>query len=90
MLEESWMASRWRPVMALNYAFIVFFDFVIAPILWGLLIYLLDGEILQWKPLTLEYGGIFHVAMGAVLGISAWTRGQEKIAVIEVDGERHK
>jgi hypothetical protein len=36
----------------------------------------------MWKPLTLEGSGLFHVAMGAVLGVTAWTRGQEKITEI--------
>jgi hypothetical protein len=34
----------------------------------------------QWQPLTLIGAGLFHMAMGAVLGITAWSRGQEKIA----------
>jgi hypothetical protein len=34
----------------------------------------------QWLPITLGGGGLFHVAMGAVLGVTAWSRGQEKIA----------
>jgi hypothetical protein len=29
--------------------------------------------------LTLLSGGIFHAAMGAVLGVAAWTRGNETI-----------
>ena len=35
-----------------------------------------------WTPITLMYSGMFHAAMGAVLGVSAWTRGQEKIAKV--------
>jgi len=34
----------------------------------------------QWVPITLQGGGLFHVAMGAVLGVAAWSRGQEKLA----------
>jgi hypothetical protein len=33
----------------------------------------------QWNPLTLQGAGFFHIAMGAVLGISAYGRTQEKI-----------
>jgi K+ transporter len=33
-----------------------------------------------WQSLTLQNGGFFHIAMGAVLGVAAWTRGQEKLA----------
>jgi hypothetical protein len=33
----------------------------------------------QWQPLTLQGAGLFHMAMGAVLGLSAWGRTQEKL-----------
>ena len=33
----------------------------------------------QWVPITLQGGGLFHVAMGAVLGVSAYGRTQEKL-----------
>lgn len=37
----------------------------------------------SWEPLTLAGGGLFHLSFGAILGISAFTRGQEKKAAIE-------
>jgi hypothetical protein len=37
----------------------------------------------DWRPLTLEGGGLFHLAFGAILGVSAWTRGTEKTAAIQ-------
>jgi hypothetical protein len=37
----------------------------------------------EWVPLTLEGGGLFHIAFGAILGVAAWTRGQEKRAALE-------
>jgi hypothetical protein len=37
----------------------------------------------EWAPLTLEGGGLFHIAFGAILGVAAWTRGQEKRAALE-------
>jgi hypothetical protein len=37
----------------------------------------------SWTPLTLSGGGLFHLSFGAILGISAFTRGQEKKAAIE-------
>ena len=36
--------------------------------------------ITQWDPLTLKGAGLFHIAMGAVLGIAAFGRTQEKLA----------
>lgn len=32
----------------------------------------------QWTSLTSSAGGLFHIAFGAILGASAWTRGLEK------------
>lgn len=31
-----------------------------------------------WVPLTLQGNGMFHIAFGAILGVAAYTRGQEK------------
>lgn len=58
------------------------FDFVIFPILWNLAqaTYLKNIIFTQWSPLTLQGAGFFHIAMGAVLGLSAYGRSQEKIA----------
>jgi len=36
----------------------------------------------QWQPITLQAGGFFHITMGVVLGISSWTRGNEKVAKV--------
>lgn len=65
--------------MAFVYMIIVIFDFILGPIFWSI-IQLYGGSVaIQWTPLTLISGGIFHAAMGAVLGISAFSRGREKI-----------
>lgn len=34
----------------------------------------------RWEPITLQGGGMFHIAMGGILGAAAWTRGKEKEA----------
>ena len=34
---------------------------------------------MQWQPITLQGAGLFHIAMGAVLGIAAYGRTQEKL-----------
>jgi hypothetical protein len=31
-----------------------------------------------WESLTLSNGGLIHLAFGAILGVTAWTRGMEK------------
>jgi hypothetical protein len=55
-------------------------DFTLFPILWSILQALSNGSVTsQWQPLTLQGAGLFHVAMGAVLGIAAYGRTKEKI-----------
>lgn len=41
------------------------------------------GSYTPWKSLSLENGGLIHMAFGAILGVTAWTRGSEKKAWIE-------
>lgn len=80
---ESWFNTKWRPAMAWMYMAICILDFAIFPILWSILQAVKNGQVTsQWQPLTLQGAGLFHLAMGAVLGISSWTRGQEKQAII--------
>jgi hypothetical protein len=81
MNHESWLNNRWRPMMGWMYMIVCIFDFIIFPIAWSILQSMAGGTITsQWDPLTLKGAGLFHMAMGAVLGIAAWSRGQEKIA----------
>jgi len=79
--KEDWMNSKWRPMMGWLYMAVCAFDFVLAPILWSLVQAHYQGGVnVQWQPLTLQGAGLFHVAMGAVLGLAAYGRTQEKIA----------
>ena len=55
-------------------------DFIAFPILWSLLQSLSAGQVTsQWQPLTLQGAGLYHIAMGAVLGIAAYGRTKEKV-----------
>jgi len=73
--------SKWRPMMAFIYMITCSCDFVIFPILWSILQALHGGQVTsQWSPLTLQGAGLYHIAMGAVLGLAAYGRSQEKIA----------
>lgn len=81
---QDWMNRKWRPMMAITYMLINIFDFIIGPIYYNLLQFLADAQHLEmWQSITLQNGGLIHVAFGAILGISAWTRGQEKIQLIK-------
>lgn len=78
--KETWFNKKWRPAMAWSYMVICLFDFIIAPILWSILQTTYKGNITEaWQPLTLQGAGLFHLAMGAILGVTAWSRGQEKM-----------
>jgi Holin of 3TMs, for gene-transfer release len=78
--KEDWMNSKWRPMMGWMYMAVCTCDFMIFPILWSLLQSLSHGTVqTQWQPLTLQGAGLFHIAMGAVLGIAAYGRTQEKL-----------
>ena len=67
----------------LSFFFCCIFDFIIGPVLTMLYFNYSGGEYVQWLPLTLQGGGLYHLAMGAVLGITSWSRGQEKLHRIE-------
>lgn len=77
--KEDWMNSKWRPMMGWIYMGTCFADFVLFPILWSLLQAALKQPVTQWQPLTLQGAGLYHIAMGAVLGIAAYGRTQEKL-----------
>lgn len=78
--DEDWMQKKWRPAMGWMYMIVCMLDMAIFPVLWSLLQVFTKQPITQWSPLTLQGAGLFHLAMGAVLGIAAWGRTQEKVA----------
>jgi hypothetical protein len=88
--EDSWLQKYWRPAMAVVYMAVIVFDFIVFPIFWSLVQVYGSGVVsIQWNPMTLYAGGVFHAAMGAVLGVAAWTRGQEKIQRLKTDYEEN-
>lgn len=82
--KEDWMTKKWRPMMAIMYMICCLADFAIFPIMFTIVQFwetqAVNDAFRQWVPITLQGGGLFHVAMGAVLGVSAFGRTQEKIA----------
>lgn len=77
--KEDWMNAKWRPMMGWMYMVVCMMDMVVFPILWSLLQTFAKVPLTQWNPLTLQGAGLFHIAMGAVLGIAAFGRTQEKL-----------
>ena len=79
-MEESWLKQYWRPAIAWQYFAVCICDFIIFPAMWT---YFTKQP---YDPITLKEGGFYHLAMAAIIGVAAWTRGQEKIQRI-VSGE---
>ena len=88
--KESNFNTKWRPAMGWLYLAVCAFDFVILPVLWNLAqaTYLKNIVFTQWMPLTLQGAGFFHICMGAVLGISAYGRTQEKIETKKLEAKK--
>jgi hypothetical protein len=77
---QDWVNKKWRPMMGWMYMATCTFDFILAPVLWSIVQALGQGQVsMQWQPLTLQGAGLYHVAMGAVLGIAAYGRTKEKL-----------
>ena len=78
---EHWMKAMWRPAMGWLYMAMCACDFIIFPVIAMFLPQIVPGlTYIPWKSITLDNGGLIHMAFGAILGVAAWTRGQEKIA----------
>lgn len=78
--EEDWIQKKWRPMMGWQYMVVCGFDFVAAPVLVGIYAAYTSTPLVQWVPLTLQGGGMYHLAMGAIIGITAFGRTKEKIS----------
>lgn len=79
-----WMQKYWRPSAAFMYITCCLCDFAIFPIMFTVVQFweeqASNDAFRQWVPITLQGGGLFHVSMCAVLGVSAYGRTQEKLA----------
>ena len=77
---DDWIKSKWRPVAAWIYMITCTTDFIIFPVLWAIIQTATHQPVTQWNPITLQGAGLYHLAMGAICGVAAWSRGQEKMA----------
>jgi hypothetical protein len=77
---ETMKFNRWRTSMGYLYMAVCAFDFICFPILYSIFQYFSGvTQPEQWYPITLHGAGLYHVAMGAILGISAFTKSKEVI-----------
>jgi hypothetical protein len=83
MKNEHWFFKSWRPYLAWQYGFICLCDFVLLPCLYFWVqqfeTQAVNDAYREWKPLTTQNGGLFHMAHMAIVGVSAYGRSQEKI-----------
>lgn len=79
--DTNFSMKKWKYLMGYMYMAVCVFDFVLAPILYTIVqfweVQAANDAFRQWQPLTLQGAGFFHMAMGAVLGISAFKHHDE-------------
>ena len=74
---------RWRPAIAWSYLVVCLYDFMVGPLVYNVLQYLdNDTTISMWQSITLQGGGLYHLSMGAIVGVSAFGRTKEKLAAL--------
>ena len=85
MESENWIVKNWRPALAWTYIVICLADFVLFPTLNYMFFSKYTGTYEHWKALTLAESGLFHLSFGSILGVTSWTRGQEKITSLKTN-----
>jgi hypothetical protein len=80
--KENWFIKYWRPAVGWAFVVIILFDFILAPLIT--FAFIKAGLLAShWVPLTLDAAGTFYISMGIILGVTSYTRGQEKIEQIK-------
>ena len=80
--DDGWMQQYWRPIMAWQYLVVCLFDFMLAPIFLGWFAYVTKTPLGVWTPLTVQGGGLYHLSMGAIVGITSYAKTQERVSLI--------
>lgn len=80
---ESWLKNYWRPLMSWQYLIVCLYDFLAAPIIYNHISLKNPEHIVQWNPITLQAGGLYHISMAAIIGVYTWSRGVEKIEMLK-------
>ena len=76
----------WKDWAGLLYLFLCFTDFFVAPLMWNMRMEtychkMVDKGLVcdatRWEPLTLQMGGMFHIAFAGILGVATWKKKEE-------------
>ena len=78
--DEHWAKAYWRPAMGWLYMLICLVDFVVFPAISMFLPIVTKLPYVAWVSLSLSNGGLIHMAFGAILGVAAYGRTQDKVA----------
>ena len=79
MGRETWMQKNWRSYMSWQYLVVCLFDFMLAPIFLAWFQWKTGTPYSTWAPITLGGGGLYHLSMGAIVGVTSWAKTKEKI-----------
>lgn len=74
LLQEKWYKEGFLPALGFLYIAVCSFDFIVGPALSMFIMPILGKPFIAWIPLTLQNGGIIHLAFGAILGIYAYKK----------------
>ena len=80
--DENWAQANWRSWMGWQYMIVCLFDFMIAPIMSWIFAYYTNTPLVSWVPLTMTGAGFYHLAMGAIIGVTSFSKSKEKIAAL--------
>ena len=79
---NTWIDRYWRPAMGWQYLLVCLFDFMLAPVFMAWFSVFTKTPLIPWVPLTVQGGGLYHLSMGAVVGITSYAKSQERTALI--------
>lgn len=82
--DEGWFRAHWREFMAWSYGIVCLWDFMLAPIFFALYAHHTGTTMVPWVPLTTQGGGLYHVAMGAIIGVTSYGKTKESVTNMNV------
>lgn len=79
--QQPWFNRYWRPAMLWQYFAVCISDFLLLPIVFQA-VNVLNNTTVQWDPITLRGGGMYHVSMLGIIGIYIWGKSQERLQMM--------
>lgn len=90
MIDSVKASKNWRTHAAYTYIAICIFDFILFPLVCIMSAAYTHGILKEtWTPLTLQGGGLFHLSFGAIMGVSAYGKTQERVSYMNNGGSMY-